>query len=43
MTMIEGSTNFTISGYARLYEIHGNTVINHLSDSNELKKVGIPQ
>jgi hypothetical protein len=43
MPMIEGASNFTISGYARLYEIHGNAVINHITDINELKKVGISQ
>ncbi|KIL57161.1 hypothetical protein M378DRAFT_400427 [Amanita muscaria Koide BX008] len=38
MPMIEGASNFTISGYARLYEIHGNAVINNITDINELKK-----
>ncbi|KIL55706.1 hypothetical protein M378DRAFT_17705 [Amanita muscaria Koide BX008] len=38
MPVIEGASNFTISGYARLYEIHGNAVINHITDTNELKR-----
>ncbi|KIL57170.1 hypothetical protein M378DRAFT_16435 [Amanita muscaria Koide BX008] len=37
--MLAGASNFTISGSARLYEIHGNAVINNLTDINELKKI----
>ncbi|KIL62283.1 hypothetical protein M378DRAFT_800456 [Amanita muscaria Koide BX008] len=39
MPVIEGASNFTVSGDARLYEIHGNAVINQLADANEAKKI----
>ncbi|KIL62288.1 hypothetical protein M378DRAFT_25701 [Amanita muscaria Koide BX008] len=38
MPVIEGASNVTVSGDARLYEIHGNAVINHSTDINEAKK-----
>ncbi|KIL55629.1 hypothetical protein M378DRAFT_173469 [Amanita muscaria Koide BX008] len=45
MPVIEGASNFTVSGDAHLYEIQGNAVINHLTDTNEAKKsiVNLPR
>ncbi|KIL62754.1 hypothetical protein M378DRAFT_165429 [Amanita muscaria Koide BX008] len=43
MPVIEKSSNFTVGGNARLYEIHGDGVIHQGPDADELKRAGFSQ